>query len=96
MTRRRVRPGLKASYTTVKKGVIPGLRRVPLEEYERLTGKRVDEFQRVENGNVEFVVEGNGSIRFLRVVESDARYQPGGRHSRGAKNATPESSDDQH
>lgn len=75
MKSRHVRTRFKPSYTTVKKGIVPGLKRVPLEEYERISGRRVGEFQRVPNGQVEYVLEGNGTIRFLRVLESHARYQ---------------------
>jgi hypothetical protein len=75
MSPRRVRSPLKRRlpYTTVKRGVQPGLRQLPLVEYEALYG-RVNQFQRVEGGTVEFVIEGNGSCRFLRVLEAGERY----------------------
>lgn len=75
MSCRRVSSPLKGRlpYTTVKRGVQPGLRQLPLVEYEALYG-RVNEYQQVEGGTVEFVIEGNGSFRFLRVQQADKRY----------------------
>ena len=50
-------------YTAVKRGVKPGLKQLPLSAHEALYG-RVNEYQRVEGGTVEFVIEGNGHADF--------------------------------
>jgi hypothetical protein len=80
--RHRVRNALKPTilFKPVK-GVVPEFKVLPLVEYEKLTGRRVNEFERIENGHVEFVVERNGSIRYLRVQESAVRYSASGQSS---------------
>jgi hypothetical protein len=67
-------------------GMRPGLHCWPLAQYEEKFG-RLDDFNRVSEAcHVEFVVEANGAVRFIRVPERVFPYA-GGRYPGQAETA---------